>query len=294
VQKAVAEGRPYADIVIEMKEAHEAEAAAILEKEKVTRIATAADEAATAAKLIQTEATKEASDANTNYLALLGQTQSALESFASKQSDLAQQRLDTEKQLADTPAWDTEKINGFKQKISEISQSESELQAQRDMDQKKFVQQQTEKLLAVDGLSKAEMEYLVQRGEDQGIYAEGTKKMLDEAMKAAADAAIEQKRQEEAVLKERQETFSNYGNSVDRTLGEQRAAVQLYIDKLGEIPTQIETIIKAVIEEIPPLTGGPTSAGFASVGVGQTIIYQIQNAFIGSDHALSGMEASVI
>jgi len=148
-----------------------------------TRDASAANEAAipteedlAAAKQAVADAIQAVTDKNNNYISLLGNVQGAEETYAENYAKLEEDRAKIMENIAllrqQGYSEYGETIQGELQKVGEIDTAEANLAAERKKRQDEFILGQALQLLAVDGLTDAELDYYLKQGVALGLWTE--------------------------------------------------------------------------------------------------------------------------
>lgn len=132
------------------------------------------------------QALKELSESNQKYLDLVGSMADAEASYTEKQEGFAQKRAELETELATLRRqgyWEQgEQIQGTLGKLEELTAAEQKAAEEFELAGRRRILSMLEQQLATDGLSTVEMDYLLNLGNQWGIYS-------DSAV-AAAQAAM--------------------------------------------------------------------------------------------------------
>lgn len=119
---------------------------------------------------------KEETDARnavlSTQIALAGTIQSQMDSYSSTQNGLIQQAADLRAQMASTNPWETEKIQGYRDKLVEISEKMKEAAATNTEAMAKIRIDNLQAKLAVDGISDADYNLIIAEQLKAGIITE--------------------------------------------------------------------------------------------------------------------------
>lgn len=137
----------------------------------------------------QEEALKVASEANMNYLSVVGEVTDRQRDYTSEISDINKERGEVEGDIQKALAqgwWEgSDKIQGYRDKLRELDVKLEETATAQEEAGKRMILSMLEQRLAADGLSEAEMNYLLETGLQWGIYSQTA---VNEANKAIAKA----------------------------------------------------------------------------------------------------------
>lgn len=145
----------------------------------------------------QEAALKAASKANQDYLNLVGNFTSVYETESQRMNDIAAQRMEIERELnADLAAgWNenSTRIQEHRQKLAELATAEQDAANAANRAMRERILTMLETRLAVDGLSDTEMNYLLELGQQWGVYS-------SEAVTAAQRAMAEVNKLSSAII----------------------------------------------------------------------------------------------
>lgn len=230
--------------------------------------------------------------ANQEFLSMLSTVASAEQGFTAQMQQIESERMATQNELnaARAAGWweQSDKVQGYIGKLGELDAKEKELTATYQESTAQRIFALTQQKLAVDGLSDAETNYLLEVGQKMGIYTQeqvdATKKQLSEAQKLADGF----KTQQNEMTTAEQEKFATsgeqwrlYTETVTSQLDTNIASVNAYIAALGDIPTNVTTdvAVNTTGGNTQDVTGNATGAG--------SVVYYIQNAYIDASNRLS-------
>lgn len=139
-------------------------------------------------------AAQAASEANQNFLSMLGSAQSVYEGYIEKNKQLADERAQLEdekaKLIAQGYSAQGEKVQEVNAKLEENKKKSKEVADQFDLDNKRIMLGYLERKLTADGtLTDAELKWLLEKGVAWGVYSETAITAMQDAM-AEADALI--------------------------------------------------------------------------------------------------------
>ena len=131
--------------------------------------------------------TKEMSDANRDWLGLLGDEQKIFDDTTDKLIDYGEKRQELLDKIAATPAWDTLHLEEYQSKLDELNQDEQEYTDNYEIQSKRRILSIAEEQLAQDGLTTQEMQYLEDLGVAWGVYSQSAVDARRDTMRQVND-----------------------------------------------------------------------------------------------------------
>jgi len=169
---------------------------------KATEDNTAADLHAAEAKQAADDAAKALSETYTTELQLAQSLQGQTDSYADSVRGLRDQQSELEDKIANTPAWETDKIQGYKDKLDEIPGKIQEVEAKYAESMAKIAYDNLIAKLSVGGLTDAEFEMAQKAGVSLGIFTQSTADQavaLNSLTSALAEGKITQQEFDQAI-----------------------------------------------------------------------------------------------
>lgn len=202
--------------------------------------------------------------ATAGYSAISGQAvEGELKAYQDKQRDLGAQIADTKTQLdilGATPHLTTEQkaqMAELSTKLGEQKQQYADNAEAHNLATRKIILGYLEQQLAADGLSKAEIGYLLDIGEQWGVYGDDTKRIWDATVATIKDGALDA----DETMRTLGAQFPSYFTDINRNINYQ-------VNVSGNVPYGAEPGGDAPVNYG---AGGnesvPTSGGYASGGM---------------------------
>jgi phage-related minor tail protein len=228
-----------------------------------------------------TEATEESAAAlsktNQEFLKLVGTMQSDLEKATKQEADFAAKRIELQKELEAayklTGRKQKEAVDEIIGKLDELSKAEADAAAETELASRRRILAMLEQRLAMDGLTTAEMEYLLELGLAWGVYSES-------AVKSAKTALAEVDRLERE--------FKNLPTSKTMTIT---------INTIGGLPGMTSLSSQYAGQFVQQrAAGGPVSANRPYIvgEVGPELFVPSQSGAIVPNHAMGGASISIV